>query len=152
MKKSRKEIALEFANKINSKYIKQIILFGSVARGDDNQDSDIDLLIIVSSRKKVINLIEDTVADFAYKYHELISAHIISEDKYNWTKNYSFFNNINMEGVVLVWNKWLYPGKGYGSRYGISEHGIMVSYLIGIGMIIYKIISYFSIISNIFLE
>ena len=79
MKKSRKEIALEFANKINSKYIKQIILFGSVARGDDNQDSDIDLLIIVSSRKKVIDLIEDTVADFAYKYQELISAHIISE-------------------------------------------------------------------------
>ncbi len=102
MKKSRKEIALEFANKINSKYIKQIILFGSVARGDDNQDSDIDLLIIVSSRKKVINLIEDTVADFVYKYHELISAHIISEDKYDRTKNYSFFNNINMEGVVLV--------------------------------------------------
>lgn len=102
MKKSRKEIALEFANKINSKYIKQIILFGSVARGDDKQDSDIDLLIVVTSRKKTISLIEETVADFMYKYQELISAHIISETRYNKSKNYSFFNNINIEGVILV--------------------------------------------------
>lgn len=39
-------VAQEFAEVINSEYIFKIILFGSVARGDDNDDSDIDILII----------------------------------------------------------------------------------------------------------
>lgn len=39
-------VAQEFAEVINSEYILKIILFGSVARGDDNDDSDIDILII----------------------------------------------------------------------------------------------------------
>ena len=43
---NRIQIARDFANSINSKYIKRIILFGSVARGEDNEDSDIDILIV----------------------------------------------------------------------------------------------------------
>ena len=39
-------VAQEFAEVINSEYIFKIILFGSVAWGDDNDDSDIDILII----------------------------------------------------------------------------------------------------------
>ena len=42
----RINVAREFAEVINSEYILKIILFGSVARGDDNDDSDIDILII----------------------------------------------------------------------------------------------------------
>ena len=57
--KNRIEIAQEFANKINNKYIKRIVLFGSVARGEDNDDSDIDILIISDNRE----LIEDKISD-----------------------------------------------------------------------------------------
>ena len=42
----RIEIAKEFANTIKSDYVKSIMLFGSVARGDDTEESDIDILII----------------------------------------------------------------------------------------------------------
>lgn len=48
---NRVEIAREFANAINSDKIIKIILFGSVARGDDHEESDIDILIISNHLK-----------------------------------------------------------------------------------------------------
>ena len=53
--KNRIEIAQEFADKIKNKYIKKIILFGSVARGEDNDDSDIDILIISNIATSIYN-------------------------------------------------------------------------------------------------
>ena len=43
---NRIQIAREFANAIKSDKIIKIILFGSVAREEDTEDSDIDILII----------------------------------------------------------------------------------------------------------
>ena len=40
---NRIEIAREFAEAIKSDDLIKIILFGSVARGDDTEDSDIDI-------------------------------------------------------------------------------------------------------------
>ncbi|AWX31761.1 nucleotidyltransferase domain-containing protein [Methanosphaera sp. BMS] len=99
--KNRIEIAQEFADKIKNKYIKKIILFGSVARGEDNDDSDIDILIISNNRE----IIEDKISDEKYniitKYRELISAHIITEKHYEETKNYSFITNVIRDGIIL---------------------------------------------------
>ena len=60
---NRKAIAIEFARKINSDLIKEIILFGSVARGDDKEDSDIDILIISDNQDAIEPIITDTIAD-----------------------------------------------------------------------------------------
>ena len=59
---NRTEIAYEFADAIKSD-VNKIILFGSVARGDDTSESDIDILIIVSSKSAV----EKFIADTAYR-------------------------------------------------------------------------------------
>jgi predicted nucleotidyltransferase len=64
----RIQIAKEFAESINSDYIKQIILFGSVARGDDKDFSDIDILIISDNAKEI----EDEIIDM-YKAVDAIS-------------------------------------------------------------------------------
>ncbi|MDO5850616.1 MAG: nucleotidyltransferase domain-containing protein [Methanobacteriaceae archaeon] len=58
---NRFSIAKEFANRIKSEYIKQIILFGSVARGEDTEFSDIDILIISSYGNKLEPIIEEEV-------------------------------------------------------------------------------------------
>jgi predicted nucleotidyltransferase len=45
---NRKQIAKEFAGWVIKRFgdkIEEIILFGSVARGDHNKDSDIDVLV-----------------------------------------------------------------------------------------------------------
>jgi predicted nucleotidyltransferase len=56
---NRKEIAFDFAKSLNHSEIEKIILFGSVARGDDNNNSDIDILIITnkeSDEKKKLKM------------------------------------------------------------------------------------------------
>ena len=100
--KNRIEIAQEFANNINNKHIKRIVLFGSVARGEDNIDSDIDILIICNNREMIENKISDEKYDIITKYRELISAHIITEKHYEDTKDYSFLNNVRKEGIILA--------------------------------------------------
>lgn len=97
----RYKIAQEFANSIKSDDIKQIILFGSVARGEDNEDSDIDILIISTSRDAVNDDVYDKVVEYMLNKEELISAHIISEEHFNKTKNFSFLTNVLKEGVIL---------------------------------------------------
>ena len=59
---NRVKIAHEFANAINSDRIIRIILFGSVARGDDSEDSDIDILIISNHREDIEQKIDDEIA------------------------------------------------------------------------------------------
>lgn len=97
----RVEIAREFAKTIKSKYITEIILFGSVARGDDTEDSDIDILIISNYREKIEDKIDDEVAWIMHDKHELISAHIMSEERFNTTKDFSFLSNVLSEGVKI---------------------------------------------------
>jgi predicted nucleotidyltransferase len=43
---NRKKLAIDFSKSLNHPEIEKIILYGSVARGDDKKDSDIDILII----------------------------------------------------------------------------------------------------------
>ena len=98
---NRLEIAKKFANIINSNEIKQIILFGSVARGEDNNDSDIDILIITDSKDEIKDFVYDKVTDFSLYEEEYISAHFISQNHFNKTKNFSFLTNVLDEGVIL---------------------------------------------------
>ncbi|MBR0371942.1 MAG: nucleotidyltransferase domain-containing protein, partial [Methanobrevibacter sp.] len=80
---NRVEIAREFANAINSDKIIKIILFGSVARGDDHDESDIDILIISNHREDIDDIISEEIAWIMYDKQELISAHVINEDLFN---------------------------------------------------------------------
>ncbi|MDR2623578.1 MAG: nucleotidyltransferase domain-containing protein [Methanobrevibacter sp.] len=50
---NRKEIAIDFAKSLNFPEIEKMILYGSVARNEDNEDSDIDILIITTNKRKI---------------------------------------------------------------------------------------------------
>ena len=98
---NRVEIAREFANAINSDKIIKIILFGSVARGDDHEESDIDILIISNHREDIDDIISEEIAWIMYDKQELISAHVINEELFNKTKNFSFLTNVLKDGVAI---------------------------------------------------
>ena len=98
---NRIEIAREFADTIKSDYIKLIILFGSVARGDDNEESDIDILIISNNRENIQQMVDDEIAWIMYDKQELISAHIMDEKFFNQTKHYSFLSSVLKEGITI---------------------------------------------------
>jgi predicted nucleotidyltransferase len=99
---NRLKIAQDFAQAINSDKIVKIILFGSVARGDDTEDSDIDILIISDYRDEIWDDIADMIGEIVLEKQELISAHIMSTYRFNTTQDYSFLSNVLAEGEVLV--------------------------------------------------
>ncbi len=98
---NRVEIAKEFAKAIKSEYIIKIILYGSVARGEDSEDSDIDILIISNHWDKIDDKIDDEIAWIMYDKGELISAKVMPEEIFNKTKNWSFLTNVLREGVTI---------------------------------------------------
>ena len=97
----RISIAKDFAEVIKSDKILKIILFGSVARREDGEESDIDILIISPVANEIRDEINDVVVDFVINEEEFVSAHVMSEDHFNETKNYPFLNNVLKEGIVL---------------------------------------------------
>jgi len=97
----RIDIAKDFASNIKSDKIKQIILFGSVARGEDNDESDIDILILTTDEDNITDKVYDKVVDVTLNFKELISLKIISIDEYNTIKNTPFMFNVMKEGITL---------------------------------------------------
>lgn len=69
-KKSLFNIAKEFTSSISKEYISAIILFGSVARGDFTEKSDIDILISYKNErvKKQVRTLADKILD-TYDIH-----------------------------------------------------------------------------------
>ena len=98
---NRIEIAREFANAIKSDKIIKIILFGSVARGEDTEDSDIDILIISNEWGQIDPLITDEVFNVVLDTQELISPYVLSEKQFEETKNFNFLTNVLKDGVVI---------------------------------------------------
>ena len=101
MMNNRLEIAQEFADAINSEDIIKIILFGSVARGDDTEESDIDILIITTNSDELTDEINSAAVDIILEKDEFISPHVMSEEHYNKTIDYPFLTNVLKEGVLL---------------------------------------------------
>jgi predicted nucleotidyltransferase len=80
-----------------------IVLYGSYARNDYNENSDIDLLVIlkkVESTGKEIDRIVDVIFDINLEYNVLISVVPISEVDYKMI-NSPLLLNVRKEGVLV---------------------------------------------------
>lgn len=83
----------------------EVYLFGSRARGDANEDSDWDILILVDD-DRVTNEIDDKFRDPLYDL-ELETGQVISlfvYPKSDWESNLKFspfYKNVNSEGLRL---------------------------------------------------
>lgn len=92
--------------KICGLHLKQIILYGSYARGDYNNDSDIDIMILLDlsdlELKKDFYKIIDMTYDFNLDNDLDIKPTVKCENHFiKWIENYPFYNNIHKEGVIL---------------------------------------------------
>ena len=98
---TKRDIAKEFAETMKSDKIKLMILFGSVARGDYRPDSDIDILVVSDYRKEIWPKISTIIGNTVLEKGELLSIHVMPEDIFNKTKDYSFLTNVLKEGIIL---------------------------------------------------
>ena len=112
MPKNKLEILKSFVDELKKNYkekIVKIILYGSVARGEDREDSDIDVLIITNYDSfKMQKLVSDVVIKILLEYGIYISAKVLSVEEFNQMKkiNTSFYRNILKDGVVVGWS-WI---------------------------------------------
>ncbi len=85
-------------------HIKEVILYGSYARGDFRTDSDIDILILVDL--KAFQDCEDKIFDLTYDFNIANNTEIMPivqniEHFNKWKNAYMFYKNISTEGVAI---------------------------------------------------
>ena len=86
--------------KIKSKKVR-FIIFGSRARGDCDEFSDYDFLIITSEKEHNIEeYIEGIECDLFLKYNALINSHLFSEQELKKLSFEPFIINALKEGVA----------------------------------------------------
>ncbi len=107
--KSTHDILLEFTQqvqKVLGKSLKKVILYGSYARGDYRENSDIDIMVLTTLTDEEIRQIKTTIYDVAFdfqmEYGVDISVIIKNEEHFNyWLGALPFYDNVQKEGVVL---------------------------------------------------
>jgi len=83
-------------------HLRQIILFGSRARGDNAPDSDYDCLAVLDEVTPETKDIIDAIAgEFLYQYDAVFSVFPISEVKHRQDIFSPFLMNVRKEGIVL---------------------------------------------------
>ena len=87
--------------------IKSVILYGSYARGDYNNNSDIDIMVLVSTDDKEIYHIENIFYDYAFeselKYGKVLSPVIKNIDSFEyWSDTVPFYRNVKNEGIKVA--------------------------------------------------
>ncbi len=102
LEKILREIDLLLKRFLNGEY--KLILFGSRARGEESEFSDVDLMVILDD--KISNFetkekIRDIIHDFSLKYPYLFSVMIVSKSIAQKRKGFLVFDSIEKEGIVI---------------------------------------------------
>ncbi len=80
-----------------------VILYGSYARGEERDESDIDIAVIINDSiqpYKEVSRITDKIYDLELKRSKVISIYPISKAKYN-SRSSPFLINLHEEGISL---------------------------------------------------
>jgi len=109
MPQSIQDIIALYVKKVEAiygKHLRQIILFGSYARGDYHEDSDIDIMILLNLSDTEIKNFRHKLSDLTFEFnmdHDLdIKPIAKNEDHfYKWVEAYPFYSSVNKEGVRL---------------------------------------------------
>lgn len=86
--------------------LRKVIVYGSYARGDCNENSDVDVMVLTSLTEEDITEVEyklyDIAFDFLMEYGVDISVIVKNEEHFKyWLGALPFYDNVEREGVVI---------------------------------------------------
>ena len=92
--------------KIYGSHLHKVILYGSYARGDFRQDSDVDIMILLDLSDLDLKMYSHKLSYMTYDFnmdHDLDIKPIAKSKAHfeKWIEDYPFYSNIHKEGVVL---------------------------------------------------
>ena len=102
-------ILSELINRIHPVFgnkLKKVILFGSYARGDFDNESDIDVMVMVDEEDSTLggysDFLTDILVDIDLKYDVVVAAILQSEKKFvKYQYAIPFYDNVARQGVVM---------------------------------------------------
>jgi len=97
LKKFKREV-----KQINKDNFKRIILFGSYAREDQTNGSDIDIILIFQKEPiaKIKSKIREISNSLSLQYNIVITEFLFTESEFNKYKT-PFLLNVRKEGIIL---------------------------------------------------
>ncbi|MCI7132055.1 MAG: nucleotidyltransferase domain-containing protein [Lachnospiraceae bacterium] len=92
--------------KIYGTHLKSVILYGSYARGDFTQESDVDIMVLVDLPSDKMDEYSDALAEVDYEYnvnYDIWMMPVVKNVEHfnHWVTAYPFYSNVQREGVVL---------------------------------------------------
>jgi predicted nucleotidyltransferase len=87
--------------------LKRVILFGSYARGDYDEESDVDVMFLIDDEAKILQSkyrkpIRKIIADIDFEYDVLLCSVLQNEqDFYACVHSIPFYHNVEKEGITL---------------------------------------------------
>ena len=89
---------------VMQKHLVRIVLYGSVARGTNTEESDVDVALIVKGTldEETEDKLSDFIVDMNLKYDKVFSVIDIDFDNFcKWENVTPFYNTVNREGIIL---------------------------------------------------
>ncbi len=104
-----KHLLLDYSielTKVYGKHLNSVILYGSYARGDYNENSDIDIMLLLDISdeeiKKYRHMLSEITFDYNMRYDVDIKPLAKNKEHFErWIPAYPFYANVNKEGVKL---------------------------------------------------
>ncbi len=98
-------VAVEYAREVRKRlgnHVRQVILFGSQARGEATKGSDYDFIVIVDERTRALRDLVSQAGDTILDEHdELCAALIYDENQWRLVRGAPLGWNIEKEGIAL---------------------------------------------------
>ena len=96
----------EILQKIYGKHLKKVILYGSYARGDYNDQSDIDIMLLVDLTAAEMDAYADQLSDLGFEYnvdYDIWMMPVVKNKQHfeKWAEAYPFYAHVQREGVIL---------------------------------------------------
>lgn len=82
----------------------RILLYGSVARGTADEESDVDIAVLLKSgeTKEMSEEMLDLVVDLELEYNKVLSVLRIDYNKFKeWEDVMPFYKNVKKDGILL---------------------------------------------------